>query len=171
MTETAQPPDTASQEDHEKFMREAIALARETSIVKRAGGAFGCVIVKDGKVVGRGSNHVLAHKDPTAHGEVEAIRDACRNLGTHVLAGCDLYTSCACCPMCYAASFWARVDRIYYAATVADTRTYGDFDDDELYRQMALSHEEQHPPQIQILRDEMVEVWKEFHDMPDRPHY
>src|SRR5438105_6946457 len=104
MTETTERPDTLTWEQHQDFMRQAIALARKTAIGQRAGGPFGTVIVKDGKVVGQGSNHVLAHKDPTAHGEVMAIRDACQNLGTHNLSGCELYTTGQCCPMCYGAA-------------------------------------------------------------------
>ena len=94
--------------DHENFMRRAIALARNTSIEEKAGGPFGCVIVKEGEIVGEGANRVLADHDPTCHSEMNAIRSACKTLGTHDLSGCTVYTTGEPCPMCYAACWWAR---------------------------------------------------------------
>lgn len=102
------------------FMEEAIKEA-ENGIGVGDGGPFGCVIVKDNKIVGRGHNLVVSHNDPTAHGEIIAIRNACENLGTFSLSGCQLYTTAEHCPMCLAALLWARIDKVYYGCRVADT--------------------------------------------------
>ena len=114
-----------------EFLRRAIALATE-NVVSGKGGPFAAVIVRDGKIVGEGANTVTATNDPTAHGEVNAIRAACKALGTFTLAGCELYTSCEPCPMCLAASYWARLDAIYYGCSAADAARAG-FDDAFLY--------------------------------------
>src|SRR5262245_5530973 len=108
----------------EVFMREAIALSEE-ALRDEAGGPFGAVVVRDGKVLGRGRNRVLERGDPTAHGEIEAIRDAARALRTHELAGCTIYASCEPCPMCAGAIQWARIDRCVYAATRDDAAAVG----------------------------------------------
>ena len=104
--------------EHARAMRAAIALA-VTGMTRGDGGPFGAVVVKDGRIVGRGWNRVLATHDPTAHAEIVAVRAACRRLRTHVLAGCEIFASCDPCPMCLAAIHWARIDRIWYAANVA----------------------------------------------------
>lgn len=111
-----------------EFMREAIREAEE-GIRNRHGGPFGCVIVKDGKIIGRGHNRVLFLKDPTCHGEVAAIRDACLALGTHDLSGCDLYTTGEPCHMCLCASMWANIRRVYYGCTIKDNEDIGFRDD------------------------------------------
>ncbi len=160
-----------SEADHQRFMRMAIAMARKSAIEDRTGSPFGCVIVRDGKVVGSGVNQVLARHDPTCHGEIVAIRDACQRLATHDLSGCTVYTSCEPCPMCYAAAWWARVEAVYYAAAIQDALDYGDFDDKPIYDAIALDGPDRAVPAIEILRDEMVAVWKEFHAIPDRVHY
>ena len=98
----------------EQFMKEAIALSQQ-GIHQNEGGPFGCIIVKNDKIVGRGNNKVTSTNDPTAHAEVVAIRDACKNLGTFQLDGCEVYTSCEPCPMCLGAIYWARPKVIYYA--------------------------------------------------------
>ena len=123
-----------------KFLEEALNLASENS---RDGlhGPFGAVIVKDGAIVGRGWNRVVADHDPTAHAEVTAIRDACSHLNTHTLAGCVIYASCEPCPMCLAAIYWARIELVVYAASRYDAADAG-FDDEFLYRQIALPPEE-----------------------------
>jgi len=157
--------------DHRKYMQRAISLAYDTAIIKRDGGPFGCVIVREGKIVAEGVNRVLAEKDPTCHGEVAAIRAACKALDTHDLSGCTLYTSCEPCPMCYAASWWARIDTIYYAATIQDARDYGDFDDVPIYEAVQLPGADRALPALEFDRDEMLKVWREFRDMPDRLHY
>lgn len=110
--------------DREDFMRRAIAISRDEM---RANGAapFGAVIVKDGTIVGEGVNRVVSNSDPTSHGEVEAIRDAGRRLGTWDLSGCDLYTTCEPCEMCLSAMFWAKIRKLYYANTLADCEAVG----------------------------------------------
>jgi guanine deaminase len=126
------------------FLQEAIALAKEGS-EGGLGGPFGCIIVKDGQVVGRGSNRVTSSNDPTAHAEVVAIRDACARLGDYQLNGCDLYTSCEPCPMCLGAIYWARPRRVIYAATRNQAADAG-FDDDFIYREISLPFEERRIP-------------------------
>ncbi|MCK9339857.1 MAG: nucleoside deaminase [Bacteroidales bacterium] len=120
-----------------EFMLEAIALSHKC-LENGTGGPFGAVIVKDDKIVGRGSNLVTTHNDPTAHAEVVAIRDACQNLHTFQLTGCEIYTSCEPCPMCLGAIYWARPDRIYYAADKNDAADAG-FDDSFIYKEIELS--------------------------------
>lgn len=113
------------------FLRRAIALATENVTTAR-GGPFGAVIVRSGEIVGEGTNLVTSNLDPTAHAEVQAIRKACQALGSYQLKGCELYASCEPCPMCLAASYWARLDAVYYAASAADAARAG-FDDAFLY--------------------------------------
>ena len=115
----------------DEFMELADSLAAE-NLRTNAGGPFGACIVKDGKVVGKGSNHVLAHNDPTAHGEIMAIRDACRNLGTYDLSGCVLYTSAYPCPMCLSATIWSNITKVRYGNTKEDADAIG-FRDDRIY--------------------------------------
>ncbi|HET7103681.1 MAG TPA: nucleoside deaminase, partial [Terracidiphilus sp.] len=116
------------------FLRRAILLATE-NVTSGRGGPFGTVIVRDGVIVGEGVNTVTATHDPTAHGEVNAIRAACKALGTFTLAGCQLYSSCEPCPMCLSASYWARLDAVYYGASAADAARAG-FDDEFLYGEL-----------------------------------
>lgn len=111
-------------ETHERFMQRAIDIAR-TEMMENGAAPFAAVVVKDGKIVGEGVNLVVNNSDPTSHGEVEAIRDAGRNLGTWDLSGCTLYTTCEPCEMCVAAIYWARLDAFYYAATLADCAEIG----------------------------------------------
>lgn len=158
-------------EEKAAFMRIAIELGRKTAFDDKAGGPFGCLIVKDGKIIARGANRVLAEKDPTSHGEINAIREACKVLGTHDLSGCELYSSAESCPMCYGAAWWARIDTIYYSGTIEDARTYGNFDDASIYHAMTKPLQDRALPCVQLLREEMLEVWKLFHATPDRPKY
>ena len=113
----------------------AVDLARQ-GVAQSEGGPFGCVIVKDGQVIGRGNNKVISTHDPTAHAEVVAIRDACRHLNSHQLSGCTIYTSCEPCPMCLGAIYWARPDRIVYACTREDAASIN-FDDDFIYKEIS----------------------------------
>ncbi|MEF2096523.1 nucleoside deaminase [Bacillus sp. CFBP9009] len=122
-----------------KFMEMAVQLANENVLAKN-GGPFGAIIVKDGKVVGRGCNNVTTANDPTAHAEVQAIRDACRNLDSFQLTDCEIYTSCEPCPMCIGAIYWARPKAIYYACTKEDAAIIG-FDDHFIYQELALPME------------------------------
>ena len=114
-----------------EFMQEAIREAYE-GIQRKDGGPFGCVIVKDGKIVGKGHNRVLVKKDSTCHGEMEAIRDACKNLDTYDLSGCELYTTAEPCPMCLGAILWANIRVVYYGCNRLDTDQIG-FRDDVFY--------------------------------------
>lgn len=124
------------------FMREAVQLA-ENGMRSGRGGPFGCVVVRRGEVVGRGSNRVTSTNDPTAHAEVVAIRDACTALGTFQLTDCELYTSCEPCPMCLASAYWARISRIVYANTRDEAASIG-FDDAFIYDEMPKApHERQ----------------------------
>ncbi|MEK8129603.1 nucleoside deaminase [Paenibacillus filicis] len=125
---------------HEQFMNAAIRLAYD-NVISGHGGPFGAIVVKDGQIIGRGSNEVTAACDPTAHAEVQAIRDACKHLGSFQLDGCVIYTSCEPCPMCIGAIYWARPDAVYYACTQHEAAEIG-FDDHFIYEQIALPMEE-----------------------------
>jgi guanine deaminase len=140
-----------------EFLRRAIALATQ-NVVTGKGGPFGAVIVRDGKIVGEGANSVTATDDPTAHGEVNAIRAACKSLGTFTLSGCELYTSCEPCPMCLAASYWARLDAIYYGCSAADAARAG-FDDAFLYSELRMDPDQRRLSSKQLLGDE---AWASF---------
>lgn len=117
-------------------MLEAVRVSDE-NIKAGKGGPFGCVVVKDGKIIARGSNLVTSSHDPTAHAEVVAIREACKILNTFQLTGCEVYTSCEPCPMCLGALYWARPDKVYYANTREDAAAIG-FDDDFIYQEIAV---------------------------------
>jgi guanine deaminase len=160
-----------AQERNERIMRYVIELARKASLEDKTGGPFAAAVVWDGEIIGESGNRVIADNDPTAHGEVGAIRDACRRLGTYDLTGCVLYTAGYPCPMCYGAAWWARIGHIYYAAEMEDALKYGDFDDSLIYEQFQLAEEQRKLSDEKLLRDEMVEVWKAFNAVPDRVHY
>ena len=117
-------------EDKKKFMAKAIELSINSA--KTVGGPFGSVIVKDSKIIAEGSNKVTSSNDPTAHGEIVAIREACKKLYTFDLSGCEIYTSCEPCPMCLSAIYWSRLDKVYYANTREDAKKI-DFDDSFIY--------------------------------------
>jgi guanine deaminase len=155
--------------DHESFMKRAIELSR-MNMQAGAGGPFGAVVVKDGKIVGEGWNQVTSSNDPTAHAEVVAIRNACRTLDTFKLSGCTIYTSCEPCPMCLAAIYWARLDRIVYANTHTDAAAIG-FDDAFLYRELNLPLERRQVPASRLLADEAHRVFEEWAAMPDKIPY
>jgi guanine deaminase len=154
------------------FMKRAIELSSETSLVKKAGGVFGIVIVnKNGEIIAEGANRVVAENDPTWHGEIEAIRKACKKVGNFKLAGCKLYSSAECCPMCAAAAYWAGIERIFYAATCGDALEYGNFDDSMIFAQLRKPSTERSIPTEQIMREEAVEVWKKYKNMAGRVQY
>jgi guanine deaminase len=140
-----------------EFLRRAIALATR-NVLTASGGPFGAVVVRDGKIVGEGANSVTTTNDPTAHGEVNAIRAAAKSLGTFSLAGCALYTSCEPCPMCLAAAYWARLDAVYYGASAADAARAG-FDDAFLYDELRKNAPERKLSSTQLLADE---AWASF---------
>ena len=158
-------------ERDEAFMRRAIELSARTSLVDNAGGVFGAVLVKDGKILAEGANRVVAENDPTWHGEMEAIRNACRKLGSFKLHGCTLYTSAEPCPMCAAAAYWAGIKRVFYAATVGDALEYGGFDDSMIFDQLRKQVGERSIPAVQLLRGEAIEVWKKYKAKPDKVPY
>ena len=146
-----------------KFMKQAIELATE-NVTSGRGGPFGAVIVRDGQVIATGVNEVTTVNDPTAHAEVVAIRNACRELKEFSLQGCVIYTSCEPCPMCLAAIYWARMERVYYSGTAADAASAG-FDDAFLYQQMKKSIGERTIPEEQMLADrgnESFDAWRRF---------
>jgi guanine deaminase len=147
----------------------AIRLAQTHSRAGH-GGPFGAVIVADGKIIARGWNKVTSANDPTAHAEVTAIRAACRKLKTFQLRDCVLYSSCEPCPMCLAACYWARLDRLVYAASRADAAAIG-FDDDFLYREIPLPPARRRLRAAQSLRDEAREVMRAWFADPDRVPY
>jgi guanine deaminase len=152
-------------DSQKNFMRQAIQLAKE-GMLSGQGGPFGCVIVKDGKIVGQGSNRVLTTQDPTAHAEVVAIREACKNLNHFQLDGCELYASCEPCPMCLGAIYWARPDQVFFACTKEDAAAIG-FDDEFIYREIENLPSKRKIPMIPLLREESLEafeLWKEKGD-------
>ncbi len=154
----------------ERFLREAIALARE-GMDRNEGGPFGCVIVKDGEIIGRGNNKVTSSNDPTAHAEVVAIRASCQAIGSFQLDGCTLYTSCEPCPMCLGAIYWARPDRIVFAATRADAAAAG-FDDQLIYDELPLPAEQRRiATEANVLRQEAQAVFKDWMSKADRTVY
>jgi tRNA(Arg) A34 adenosine deaminase TadA len=154
---------------HEAFMREAIREA-EAGLRGGRGGPFGCVIVRRGEIIARGSNRVTSANDPTAHAEVTAIREACARLQRFSLEDCELYTSCEPCPMCLSAIYWARIPAVYYANTRADAAAIG-FDDDFIYRQIPLPPEQRAIAMRPLLRDEAQRALREWEQKPDKVRY
>lgn len=152
-------------------MRRAIALSEKASMVEKSGGVFGAVIVKDGEIIAEGYNQVIRNNDPTWHAEMQAIREACKKLGTHHLDGCILYTSAECCPMCLCAAFWAHIDHIYYGARVEDAKKYGNFEDIDFLAEIRKDPKDRKVKFTELLRDEAVVVWNKFSEMPEHVHY
>jgi guanine deaminase len=145
-----------------EFLRRAIALATQ-NVQTGKGGPFAAVIVRDGVIVGEGANTVTSTNDPTAHGEVNAMRAACKALGTFTFKGCELYTSCEPCPMCWAASYWAHIKTIYYGNRSEDAERIH-FADAFLYVQLALPREKRVIPEHELLRQE---AWESFQSWSD----
>jgi tRNA(Arg) A34 adenosine deaminase TadA len=152
-----------------EFMRKAIALATE-NVRSGQGGPFGAVIVKDGALIGEGINCVTRDNDPTAHAEVRAIRAACQTLGIFSLQGCEIYTSCEPCPMCLAAIYWARIDRIWYGNTSADAARVA-FDDAFLHREIALPAHQRTIPASALLHELAWESFQLWLDSPNKKPY
>jgi len=153
MKRSTDPPDL-------RFLEQAVHLAVESA--GSGGGPFGAVVVRSGEIIGSGANRVTAYLDPTAHAEILAIRDACRKLGDYRLTGAALYASCLPCPMCYAAIWWARIERVYYAAGSKQAAAAG-FDDLEVARQLSLLPERRRLPCRQLaipVSDRPFEVWR-----------
>jgi tRNA(Arg) A34 adenosine deaminase TadA len=155
-------------EQDKQFMREAIRLANDS--VKRGGGPFGAVIVKDGEIIAGNSNSVTIDNDPTAHAEVNTIREACRRLGTFDLSGCTIYTSCEPCPMCLGAIYWAHINRIFYGNNRKDARDI-QFADDFIYEELDRSLDDRTVPIIPLLRDEALESFRLWSEKEDKTEY
>ncbi|WP_238354635.1 nucleoside deaminase [Fulvivirga marina] len=152
-----------------EMMREAIRLSIE-NVESGNGGPFGAVVVKDGKIIARGTNQVTSTNDPTAHAEVVAIRKACEVLGSFQLDGCEIYTSCEPCPMCLGAIYWARPDKIYYANTKTDAAEI-DFDDQFIYEELDRPISERKLFTEQMLRDEALIAFKKWAESSDKIEY
>ena len=156
-------------ERDEQFMRRAIELARE-GVDKNEGGPFGCVVAKDGRIVGEGCNSVTSTNDPTAHAEIVAIREACRNLNSFQLDGCVVYTSCEPCPMCLGAIYWARTAGLFIAANREDAAAIG-FDDKMIYDELDKPNDERSVKMRPLLRDEALKVFERWAQKPDKTEY
>lgn len=151
------------------FMLKAIELARE-GMRSNTGGPFGCIVVKDGVIVGKGSNKVTSSNDPTAHAEVVAIRDACRNLNTFQLEGCEIYTTCEPCPMCMGAIYWARPGKVFFAGNRFDAAHAG-FDDSMIYEELNKEFDKRKIPVLNLAREEALKLFQEWIDKPDKIDY
>lgn len=153
----------------EQFMLEAISLSAH-GMINNEGGPFGCVIVKNNMIIGRGHNKVISTNDPTAHAEIVAIRDACQHLGAFQLDGCQLYTSCEPCPMCLGAIYWARPEKVFYACTRSDAAQIG-FDDHFIYEEIMSDQQQRKLPMKQLLRSEALKVFSSWSAKSDKTFY
>ena len=155
-------------EDKKKFMAKAIELSINSA--NTIGGPFGSVIVKDNEIIAEGSNKVTFSNDPTAHGEVVAIREACKKLNTFDLSGCEIYTSCEPCPMCLSAIYWSRLDKIYYANTREDAKNI-DFDDSFIYLEIPKKISDRKIKMTQMLRDDALKAFEIWDKKVDKIKY
>ena len=155
-------------EEKNKFMLKAIELSIKSA--ETIGGPFGCVIVKENKIISEGSNKVTSTNDPTAHGEIVAIREACLKLNTFNLSGCELYSTCEPCPMCLSAIYWSHIDKIFYANTRDDAKNI-DFDDSFIYSEINKKIEDRKIQMIQMLRDEALKAFKIWDEKVDKIKY
>ncbi|HEY6976510.1 MAG TPA: nucleoside deaminase [Chitinophagaceae bacterium] len=144
----------------EKFMYEAIKMGIE-GMRNNLGGPFGCVIVKDDMIIGKGCNSVIVTNDPTAHAEIVAIRDACMHLGSFQLQDCEVYATCEPCPMCLGAIYWARPKKVYYSNSRADAANIG-FDDSLIYKELTLPIEERKIEMECVQNDEAIKMFEEW---------
>lgn len=151
-----------------EFMARAIQLAAEN--VKINGGPFGAVIVKNGTIIGEGVNRVALNNDPTAHAEVQAIRNACQHLNSFQLEGCEIYTSCEPCPMCFASIYWARLDKVYFAANHNDADEAG-FDDGLIYKELKLKMNERKIPFEEVAHELKLLPFQEWDQKEDKTKY
>ena len=152
-----------------EFMQEAIQLSID-NVKSGKGGPFGAVIVKDGKIIAYGANSVTSTNDPTAHAEVVAIRNACKELGSFQLEGCEIYTSCEPCPMCLGAIYWARPDRMYFANTKKDAADIN-FDDQFIYEELELPYQNRKLETIQMMNEEALEAFKLWSENMNKIEY
>ena len=151
-----------------KFMLRAIVLSIES--VNAGGGPFGSVIVRDNKIISEGFNKVTSTNDPTAHGEIVAIREACKNLKVFNLSGCELYSTCEPCPMCLSSIYWAHIDKIYYANTRDDAQKI-DFDDSLIYSELKKNIKRRKIPMVQMMRDEALKAFELWDKKTDKVKY
>ena len=151
-----------------KFMTRAIELSIES--VNTGGGPFGSVIVKDEKIIAEGFNKVTSTNDPTAHGEIVAIRKACKNLNNFNLSGCELYSTCEPCPMCLSAIYWAHIDKVYYANTRDDAKKI-DFDDSLIYSELLKNVKIRKIPMAQMMREEALKAFELWNKKTDKVKY
>lgn len=154
--------------NHRKFISQAIKLS--ASNIKNGGGPFGAIVVRKGRIIGRGANRVTSNLDPTAHAEIVAIRQACAKIKNFDLSGCEIYTSCEPCPMCLAAIYWARIDHIYFANTRKDAALV-DFDDEFIYREIPKHHRQRKITMSQIGRKEALKVFKDWKNLESKTTY
>ena len=152
-----------------RFLERAIELSRQ-GMQEGNGGPFGCVIVKDGEIVGEGVNEVLVKNDPTSHAEVVAIRNACKKLNNFQLTGCDVYTSCEPCPMCMGAIYWARPNRVIYANTKSDAAAVN-FDDQFIYDEIEKLPQDRYIQFIHLPQEQALDVFLEWKNNGDRKEY
>ena len=155
-------------EEKNKFMLRAIELSIKSA--ETIGGPFGCVIVKENKIISEGSNKVTSTNDPTAHGEIVAIREACLKLNAFNLSGCELYSTCEPCPMCLSAIYWSHIDKIFYANTRDDAKNI-DFDDSFIYSEINKKIEDRKIQMIQMHRDEALKAFKIWNEKVDKIKY
>jgi guanine deaminase len=158
-----------SMTDHASFMGQAIDMAIQ-GVLSNEGGPFGCVIVKDGQIIGKGNNKVTSTNDPTAHAEVMAIREACKALNSFQLADCILYTSCEPCPMCLGAIYWARPKKVYYGCNKTDAAKIG-FDDNFIYKELGLEPGKRTIPFEQINKETAMKAFQAWEDKEDKIEY
>jgi tRNA(Arg) A34 adenosine deaminase TadA len=156
-------------EEIKAYMQEAISLA-EKNVHGNNGGPFGAVVVKDGKIIGRGGNKVTVNNDPTAHAEIVAIREAAKNLGTFDLSGCEIYASCEPCPMCLGAIYWSHIDKLYYAAT-KDDAAKANFDDSFIYAEIAKPKDQRQLQSVQLMREDAVKVFEQWNRLENKIPY
>ena len=153
-----------------EFMKVAKDLSEE-NLSSNAGGPFGACIVKDGKIIGKGNNHVLKNNDPTAHAEIEAIRDACKNINSYDLSNCELYTSCYPCPMCLSAIIWANIKKVYYGNTKEDAENIG-FRDNFIYEFIKNNNSDKNILDLESMdREETIKVFEEYMNKEDKEIY
>ena len=153
-----------------EYMKVAKELAEE-NLTTNAGGPFGACVVKDGEIIGRGSNKVISENDPTAHAEINAIREACKNIGSYDLSGCELYTSCYPCPMCLSAIIWANIKKVYYGNTKEDAAEIG-FRDEFIYEYIKNGNSNADVLALESMdREETIKAFEEYKDKDDKIDY
>lgn len=156
------------EQKEKKYLKQAIEISVKN--IDEGGGPFGALVVKGDRVISTSGNHVTRHNDPTAHAEIEAIRKACKEMDTFSLEGCTLYSSCEPCPMCLGAIYWARLDKVVFAASKEDARWAG-FDDSFIYEELQKPVQERNVPTYQILREEALEAFNKWENTEDKIEY